>query len=125
MVRKLVGTLQRTYGSFESTPPISSNDQNAVLATTLAKLKEIKQAAVDAEQKSKEPYGEVVFDGTSNDIWATYGEAPDTDTARAAWSQELRLVVAAARQKEAGLKGMVQDLITTLDRLNLDGFGGD
>jgi hypothetical protein len=122
-VQKLVGTLQRTYGSFESTPPISANDQNALLATTLAKLKEIRQAAVDAEMRSKESYGEVVFDGTSHEIWATYGEAPDTDTARAAWSQELRLVVAAAHQKEAGLKGMVQDLITPLERLKLDGFG--
>jgi hypothetical protein len=48
-----------------------------VLASTLAKLKEIKQAATDAEDKHKVSFGEVVFDGTSHEIWATYGEAPD------------------------------------------------
>jgi hypothetical protein len=119
MVPKLVGTLKRIYGRTNSTSPISADERDLVLATTLAKLKEIKQAGVDTEEKAKASFGEAAFDYTSHDIWARYGEALDTDTARAAWSQELRLVVAAGRQKEAGLRGMIQDLITPLEKLKL------
>jgi hypothetical protein len=74
---------------------------------------------VEIEEKMKSSYGDTAFEHSSQDIWAKFGDAIDIDTARAAWCQEVKLVIAAARQKEVGLRGMIDDMIAILDRLNL------
>jgi hypothetical protein len=40
MVQSVLGTIQRTFGTPESTASISASDQDALLATILAKLRE-------------------------------------------------------------------------------------
>ena len=71
------------------------------------------------EEKMKSSFGETAFVHTSQEIWAKFGDAVDKDTARAAWCQELKLVVAAGRRKEVGLRGMIDDMIATFEKLNL------
>jgi hypothetical protein len=61
-------------------PPISADNENAILTSVLAKLKEIHKAAEDLAERARVSIsGEIGFDGTSHDVRATYGEAPDID----------------------------------------------
>jgi len=118
-VKEVLGTASRMCGPVESTPAIPANEQNAILQVFRTKLKEMSKAAVEIEEKMKSSYGDTAFEHSSQDIWAKFGDAIDIDTARAAWCQEVKLVIAAARQKEVGLRGMIDDMIAILDRLNL------
>jgi hypothetical protein len=119
MVKKVLGTLSRIYSPPECTPSISTPVQHALVSAVLAKLREVRQAGLAMEEKMKSSFGETAFDYSSADIWAKFGSAADTDTARAAFAQELKLVVAGARQKEAGLRGMIEDIIAPLEKLDL------
>ena len=118
-VKEVLGTISRICGPVEQAPAIPTNEQNAILEVFRTKLKEMSKAAVEVEEEMKSSYGDTAFEHSSQDIWAKFGDAIDTDTARAAWCQEVKLVVAAARRKEVGLRGMIDDMIAILDKLNL------
>jgi hypothetical protein len=81
MVKKLLGTLTCTLGTAKSTPSISTNDQNCLLSLLLAKLKEINQIGLKAKEQTKSTFGDNAFGTSSQDIWATFGDTTDTDTA--------------------------------------------
>jgi hypothetical protein len=121
MVVSTLETVTRVMGTSEWTPSISPADQNALLTTTLAKLREIKANAGAMEESMKATYGESAFDVSTYDIWEKFADAADTDTARAAWMQQLKLLAGGVRQKEATVATMVDDVIGTLAKLKLDG----
>jgi hypothetical protein len=68
-------------------------------------------------------HGDAAYSMTCNDIWGQFADAIDTDTARAAWNQQCRLLSAGTCQQEAGLGVMVQDILNPLSKLKLS-LGG-
>lgn len=68
----------------------------------------------------KATFGENAFDIGPYDVWEKFADMADTDTARAAWMQQLKLLAGGVRQKEAGVGGMVGDIIENMEKLRLD-----
>lgn len=116
-VVKVIASAQRMLGEPEEAPPVEGAGHIDCLNLMLLKLKEIQAASKDANAQMKDAYGEVVFgDVTAHDIWAHFADASDTDTARAAFNHQCRMMVAEFQQKEKGLGGMIDDLIEAFEK---------
>jgi hypothetical protein len=65
-------------------------------------LKEVTRNSKDFKEKIKDAFGNAAFDVSTADIWERLANAADTDTARAAFMQQLKLLTGAIRQQDAG-----------------------
>ena len=116
LVESVVGNVQRLCTSHES----MAWKNNAPLAAILAKLEEAVDYGLANEEQMKAACGEVAFDLSPSDIWAVFADASDTDTAQAAFMQQVRLFVSGFRQQNRNMMGMVEDIITTFSKFKLD-----
>jgi hypothetical protein len=119
IVRDAIAAAERILGGSKLAPLLSAADENATIALICSKLKEIQAAGNSMEESIKGAMGDSAFDASIHDIWAHYAGAADTDTARAAFMQATKVLVTALRQKERGIKGLVDDLVAVVEKLNL------
>jgi len=87
MVNDTLEAIHRIIGTSGSTVSIAVEDRNAILATVLAKFREVKANATAMEESMKATFGENAFDIGPYDVWEKFADMADTDTARAAWMQ--------------------------------------
>lgn len=57
--------------------------------------------------------------GDLADVWETYGQALDTDTARLAYDQAVRFAIAALCHRDKGVQAMLDQVLEVLDTLKL------
>jgi hypothetical protein len=120
MIPNIVATVRRIVLPNKSAPPISVEHTNTIISLVLAKLKEMIVAAAETNCSIKNVFGDFPTNLDINSIWGEYADAADTDTSRAAFNQALRIVVAGIMQREAGIGGMVAELVDRLEKLQLE-----
>ncbi len=115
-------TVRRIVPPVESTPLIpTTNPQRALLMGLLNKIKEIRVAGRDFDEQLKGVCGDVgVGNVTIQDIWARYADSIDTDSARQAYMQACRWFAAQLLAKNAGVMGMLDELVHTTSSMNLE-----
>lgn len=115
-VEEVLANLERVLG--KRNPREINDSDTTMLSTIRQKLVEMVEAAKVFDRKLKEVAGDQGMETSLADIWSSYADAIDTDTARAAFMGVVRLFAAALRQKEQGLANMASDLLEVLDKLN-------
>ncbi|OBT86750.1 hypothetical protein VE02_06281 [Pseudogymnoascus sp. 03VT05] len=115
MVCRIIGTLKRTTP--EWTLPIPTDDDNALFAVILAKLKEIVAAGKRFDAELEKICGDVMMFNGPHDAWEAYSGSPDTDHAKLAFYGVIRYVIRALKDKIGGTDIMVEELVEVMERL--------
>lgn len=115
VVTQAFKTVKRVLGS---KPPvsISLDEEGAILRIIKEKLKEMVSTDSEFGKMLKNSAGDAAFDFTIQDIWAKHGDSCDTDAARAAFMDVVRLLISAFRQKERHLATAAEEIVQVLER---------
>lgn len=127
-VQDITARLDRVLGKEAQAKPSASNfiidaeSQDALLASFLAKVKSILARYDSFSEKLNGQFGDHVLEGAGPaDFWAKYAEAPDTDSARLAFFQVAKFVVAEyGHSLSAGIIEPLRDMVAIMERLNLN-----
>jgi hypothetical protein len=124
-VKDLMDSLDRILGKKAQPKPTATNldgeTQDALLAAVQAKLEEVLVCYYSFHEKLSSQFGDHVLEGAGPaDFWAKYAEAPDTDSARLAFSHVAKFMVAeSAHVLNEGIVKPVHDIVEILKHLNL------
>ena len=124
-VQALSDNLDRVLGK-EAQPKAAASvmdeDSEAALLSALkAKLKSILTCYYSFSDQLNAQFGDHVLEGAGpTDFWAKYAEAPDTDSARLAFNQTAKFLVAEfTHVLSEGMVKPIHDMVKVLNRLNL------
>lgn len=120
LAQELIDTTEKVIGPV--VPPRTSIQQDhagSLLAAVTKKLKEISKVSAESNKAIQDLNGDqAIVDGLM-DVFETFKNAADIDTAKLAFHQGLRFGFGAITQKNDVTKGMLDKLIEVLEHIGL------
>ena len=110
VAKEVLADVELILGPLQATPPVVTNFQGVLVSTIHAKLQEIHDAGQQFDIGIKQLAGDAI-EPEYSDILEKYANSVTIDGAKLALNQISRHIAWLYRQREAGLSGMIKDLV--------------
>jgi hypothetical protein len=119
IAQEAINTIERISGYSNSPLALSEDQYQRMFRAIRGKLSEMISTNEEFVGMLKTAASDAALGVNFQDIWGTYAEALDTDTARKAFDEVVKLLVVAFRQVEATLASRVEELVRIMDEATI------
>ena len=119
IAEEAIATIRRLQACVIPPLVVSDNKYQRLLRALRNKLAEMVNTNEEFVNMLKDAAGDAALGVNYQDIWGTYADSLDTDTARKAFDEIVRLLVVAFRQAEYTMAKKVQEIVKHLDDANI------